>query len=112
MPADARRTLQAQLMVVDGQRLFNALGCSLAVRLGVPSGAPDARANRDLADALEIWFESWPLSGIRLAVHRNWDSSPLWSGASLTFCDEGRISDRIGRDGPLFRYNGAVPERG
>lgn len=46
-------------MVVDGQRLFNALGCSLAVRLGVPSGAPDARANRDLADALEIWFESY-----------------------------------------------------
>ena len=55
---DARRTLQAQLTVVQGQSLFKALGCSLTVRLGVPSGAPDARANGDLADALEIWFES------------------------------------------------------
>ena len=57
--SDARRTLQAQLMAVHGQRLFNALGRSLAVRHNVLPGAPDARADRDLADALEIWFESY-----------------------------------------------------
>ena len=57
--ADARRTLQAQLMAVHGQRLFNALGCSLAVRHGVLPGAKDAMADGDLADALEIWFESY-----------------------------------------------------
>lgn len=57
--ADAGRALQAQLMAVHGQRLFNALGRSLAVRHDVLPGAPDARADRDLADALEIWFESY-----------------------------------------------------
>lgn len=57
--ADAGWALQAQLMAVHGQRLFNALGRSLAVRHDVLPGAPDARADRDLADALEIWFESY-----------------------------------------------------
>lgn len=57
--ADARRTMQAQLMAVHGQRLFNALGRSLAVRHGVLPGAQDAGADRNLADALEIWFESY-----------------------------------------------------
>ena len=57
--ADARRTLQAQLVAVHGQRLFNALGRSLAVCHGVLPGAPDAGADRGLADALEIWFESY-----------------------------------------------------
>lgn len=57
--ADTRRTLQAQLTAVHGQRLFNALGRSLAVRHGVLPGAQDARADRNLAAALETWFESY-----------------------------------------------------
>jgi len=57
--ADERRTLQAQLVAVYGQRLFNALGRSLAVCHGVLPGAQDASADRGLADALEIWFESY-----------------------------------------------------
>ena len=56
---DVRRTLQAQLTALHGQRLFNALGRSLAVRHDVLPRAPYSRADRDLADALEHWFESY-----------------------------------------------------